>query len=125
MHTMRKKHTATTASAIAERVLSLLMRLFSMGPTSLRESGLLVRRDRAALRRDAGLVLLERHLHFAGLAALVDTDHALGPHEVEQARCARVADGQSALQERRAAALLREHDAHGLVVELVLLRGVE
>src|SRR5262245_1957106 len=79
----------------------------------------------ASLRRNARLVLLERHLHFARLASLVGADHALGAHQVQEPAGPRVPDGERALQQRRAAALLTEHDAHGLVVELVLLRGVE
>src|SRR5262245_53282014 len=74
-------------------------------------------RGACALGGDARLVLLDRHLHFARLAALVGADHALGPHEVEEAGGARVADREGALQKRRAAALLGQHDADGLVVE--------
>src|SRR5262249_56881730 len=82
------------------------------------------RRRAAGRRARLGAPLLEllerRAVHLASMAALEVAEDAVGGHEVDQARGARVADREAPLQQRRRPALRLDDELRGLLVELVL-----
>src|SRR5262245_22555092 len=68
--------------------------------------------------------LLESVVDLAGLAALEGSDEAVLVHDFHQAGGTRVADLELSLEQGHRPALRSEDDAHGLLVELVLLVAV-